>query len=53
VEDISSRDEGNLRNEMFVKAYNDKREHGGINGLTSSEMFLQTFNRSHNRNNDK
>ena len=19
---------------MFVKAYNDKREHGGINGLT-------------------
>jgi hypothetical protein len=28
-------------------AYNDKREHGGINGLTPSEMFLQTFNRSH------
>jgi hypothetical protein len=27
VEDISSRDEGKLRNEMFVKAYNDKREH--------------------------
>jgi transposase InsO family protein len=53
VEDISSRDEGKLRNEMFVKAYNDKREHGGINGLTPSEMFLQTFNRSHNRNNDK
>jgi CheY-like chemotaxis protein len=51
--DISSRDEGKLRNEMFVKAYNDKREHGGINGLTPSEMFLQTFNRSHNRNNDK
>ena len=25
-------------------AYNDKREHGGINGLTPSEMFLQTFN---------
>jgi hypothetical protein len=40
VEDISSIDEGR----MFVMAYNDKREHGGINGLTPSEMFLQTFN---------
>jgi hypothetical protein len=28
-------------------------ERGGINGLTPSEMFLQTFNRSHNRNNTK
>ena len=54
VEDISSRDDGKLRyDDMFVKAYNDKREHGGINGLTPSEMFLQTFNRSHNRNNTK
>jgi putative transposase len=54
VEDISSIDEGKLRyDDMFVKAYNDKREHGGINGLTPSEMFLQTFNRSHNRNNTK
>jgi len=26
---------------------------GGINGLTPSEIFLQTFNRSHNRNNTK
>jgi hypothetical protein len=26
---------------MFVKAYNETREHGGINGLTPSEMFLQ------------
>ena len=53
VEDISNRDEGKLRYDRFVKAYNDKREHGGINGLTPSEMFLQTFNRSHNRNNTK
>ena len=54
VEDVSSRDKGKLRyDDMFVKAYNDKREHGGINGLTPSEMFLQTFNRSHNRNNNK
>jgi hypothetical protein len=36
---------------MFVKAYNETREHGGINGLTPSEKFLQTFNISHNRNN--
>ena len=34
---------------MFVKAYNDKSEYGGINGLTPSE----TFNRSHNTNNTK
>jgi putative transposase len=53
VEHISSIDEWKLRYDMFVKAYNDKREHGGINGLTPSEMFLQTFNRSHNRNNTK
>jgi hypothetical protein len=26
---------------MFVKAYNETREHGGINGLTPSEVFLQ------------
>ena len=53
VENISSIDDGKLRYDMFVKAYNDKREHGGINGLTPSEMFLQTFNRSHNGNNTK
>jgi hypothetical protein len=26
---------------LFVKAYNEAREHGGINGLTPSERFLQ------------
>lgn len=26
---------------MFVKAYNETGEHGGINGLTPSEMFVQ------------
>jgi hypothetical protein len=26
---------------MFVKAYIETRVHGGINGLTPSEMFLQ------------
>ena len=38
---------------MFVKAYNETTEHGGINGLTPSEKFLQTFNISNNRNNTK
>lgn len=34
-------EDGKLRYDMFVKAYNETREHGGINGLTPSEMFLQ------------
>jgi len=25
---------------MFVKAYNEEREHGGIEGYTPYEMFL-------------
>jgi transposase InsO family protein len=43
VEDISDIDDGKLRYDIFVKAYNEAREHGGINGLTPSEMFLQTL----------
>ncbi|MGC2570374.1 MAG: hypothetical protein WA364_02600 [Candidatus Nitrosopolaris sp.] len=35
-----------LRYEMFVKAYNETREHDGINGLTPSEMFLQRLIKS-------
>jgi hypothetical protein len=31
---------------MFVKSYNEAREHGGINGLTPSEMFLQRLTTS-------
>src|SRR5581483_11832236 len=50
VEDISSIEEGKTKYDLFVKAYNDKREDGGINGLIPSEMFLQTFNRCHNGN---
>ncbi|MGA8084529.1 MAG: integrase core domain-containing protein, partial [Candidatus Nitrosopolaris sp.] len=46
VEDISSIDDGELRYEMFVKAYSETREHGGINGLTPSEMFLQRLIKS-------
>jgi transposase InsO family protein len=41
LEDILNIDEGSQRYDMFVKAYNETREHGGINGLTPSEMFLQ------------
>jgi hypothetical protein len=31
---------------MLAKAYNETREHGGINGLTPSEMFLQRLIKS-------
>src|SRR6476660_1766256 len=41
IEDIPNIDDGKQRYDMFVKAYNETREHGGINGLTPSEMFLQ------------
>ena len=41
LEDIPNMDDGKLRYDIFVKAYNEAREHGGINGLTPSEMFLQ------------
>jgi putative transposase len=53
VENISSIDDGKIRYDTFVKAYNDKREHGGINGLIPSEMFLQTFNKSYNIENTR
>ena len=46
VEDIPNIDDGKLRYDMFVKAYNETREHGGINGLTPSEMFLQRLIKS-------
>jgi Integrase core domain len=41
VEDIPNTDDGKQRYDIFVKAYNETREHGGITGLTPSEMFLQ------------
>jgi len=33
LEDILNIEAGKLRYDMFVKAYNETREHGGINGL--------------------
>ena len=41
VEALPNIDDGKQRYDMFVKAYNETREHGGINGLTPTEMFLQ------------
>ena len=32
LEDIPNIDEGKQRYDMFVKAYNEARKHGGING---------------------
>ena len=46
IEDIASIDDGKLKYNMFVKAYNENREHGGINGLTPSERFVQRLIKS-------
>jgi hypothetical protein len=46
IEDISNKDDGKQRYDILVKAYNETREHGGIDGLTPSEMFLQRLIRS-------
>jgi len=40
VENIPNIDDGKIMYFMFVKAYNEEREHGGIEGHTPSEMFL-------------
>ena len=41
VENIPNIEDGKKMYSMFVKAYNEEREHdGGINGYTPSEMFL-------------
>jgi transposase InsO family protein len=40
VENIFDVEEGKKMYSMFVKAYNEEREHGGINGYTPSQMFL-------------
>ena len=38
---------------MFVKAYNEEREHCGINGYTPSEMFLMKGTRLNNSSHNK
>ncbi len=43
VKDIPNRDDGKIRyDDMRVKAHNETREHGDINGVTPSEVFLQS-----------
>ncbi len=49
VEDIAGIEDGKVRYALFVRAYNDEREHGGINGLTPSEMFIQALNRTNSK----
>ena len=44
LEDIPNTDDGKLRYDMFVKAYNETREHGGINGLTPLETVSTKVN---------
>jgi transposase InsO family protein len=41
IEDIPNINDEKLRYDIFVNAYNETREHGGIKDLTPSEMFLQ------------
>ncbi len=41
LEDIPNIEDGKLRYDMFVKVYNETKEHGVLNGLTPSEVFLQ------------
>ena len=52
VENIPNVEDGKRMYSMFVKAYNEEREHGGINGHTPSEMFLMK-GRLNNRNGNK
>ena len=40
IEIIPNIEDGKKIYSMFVKAYNEEREHGGIDGHTPSEMFL-------------
>ncbi|HEY6588753.1 MAG TPA: integrase core domain-containing protein, partial [Nitrososphaeraceae archaeon] len=53
VENISDVEEGKKVYSMFVKAYNEEREHGGINGYTPSEMFLIKGRLNNNSNKKK
>jgi transposase InsO family protein len=53
VENISDVEEGKKMYSMFVKAYNEEREHSGIDGYTPSEMFLMKGTRLNNSSNNK
>jgi hypothetical protein len=53
IENILNVEEGKKMYSMFVKAYNETREHGGINGFTPSEMFLSKGRLNNSSNNKK
>ena len=53
IENIPNVEEGKKMYSMFVKAYNEEREHGGINGFTPSEMFLSKGRLNNSSNNKK
>jgi transposase InsO family protein len=40
IENLPNIEDGKKMYSMFVKTYNEEREHGGIDGHTPSEMFL-------------
>ena len=46
VEELIDEKDGAEKYESFVNSYNYEREHGGINGPTPSEMFLQRLIKS-------
>ena len=52
VENILNVEDGKRIYVMFVKEYNEEREHSGINGHTPSEMFLMK-GRLNNHNGNK
>ena len=52
VENIPNVEDGKKMYSLFVKAYNEEREHGGIDGRTPSEMFLMK-GRLNNHNGNK
>ena len=52
-ENIPNVEEGKKMYYMFVKAYNEEREHGGINGHTPYEMFLMKGTRLNSCKNNK
>ena len=53
VENIPNVEEGKKTYPMFVKAYNEEREHSGIDGYTPSKMFLMKGTRLNSCKHDK
>lgn len=53
VENIPNVEDGKIMYSLFVKAYNEEREHSGIDGHTPSEMFLSKGRLNSNNGNKK